>query len=93
MTYSKEFKEQALKLSDEIGPKQAALQLGISYGTLGDWRKTCNRSKIEGKKNESKAEPPLTDREKRLLKENAELKEANDILKEAFRFFVNDRKY
>ena len=35
---------------------------------------------------------PLTEREKKLMKENEELREANDILKEAFRFFVNDRK-
>ena len=27
--YSKEFKEEALKLSDEIGVKKAALQLGL----------------------------------------------------------------
>ena len=28
--YSKEFKEEALKLSDEIGVKKAAQQLGLS---------------------------------------------------------------
>ena len=32
--YSKEFKEEALKLSDEIGVKKAASQLGIPYYTL-----------------------------------------------------------
>ena len=31
--YSKEFKEEALKLSDEIGVKKAAQQLGIAYFT------------------------------------------------------------
>ena len=36
--YSKEFKEEALKLSDEIGVKNAANQLGIAYYTLADWR-------------------------------------------------------
>ena len=34
MNYSKEFKEEALKLSDEIGLKKAAAQLGIKYYTL-----------------------------------------------------------
>ena len=29
--YSKEFKEESLKLSDEIGVKKAALQLGLQY--------------------------------------------------------------
>lgn len=34
MQYDKSFKEEALKLSDEIGVKAAAAQLGISYYTL-----------------------------------------------------------
>ena len=37
-TYEKSFKEQAVKLSDEIGIKKAAAQLGIPYYTLADWR-------------------------------------------------------
>ena len=32
--YSKEFKEEAIRLSDEIGSKKAAAQLGIPYYTL-----------------------------------------------------------
>ncbi len=33
MKYDKEFKGQALKLSDEIGVKKAAEKLGIKYDT------------------------------------------------------------
>lgn len=90
MKYSKEFKEQAIKLSDEIGVRQACGQLGVLYGTLADWRKSVNRDQIL--KSEQTGEESLTEREKKLMKENAELREANDILKDAFRFFVNDRK-
>lgn len=90
MKYSKEFKEQAIKLSDEIGVRQACAQLGLVYGTLADWRKSCKRERIL--KSEPTGEEPLTEREKKLMKENAELREANDILKDAFRFFVNDRR-
>ena len=39
MQYDKEFKLQALELSDEIGVKAAAHQLGIKYYTLADWRR------------------------------------------------------
>ena len=35
-TYEKSFKEEAVKLSDEIGIKKAAAQLGIPYYTLAD---------------------------------------------------------
>ena len=44
--YSKEFKEEAIRLSDEIGNKKAAAQLGIPYYTLADW---CNNSKHNAK--------------------------------------------
>ena len=37
--YDKSFREQALKLSYEVGVKKAAEQLGVIYGTLAGWRK------------------------------------------------------
>ena len=89
MKYSKEFKTEALKLSDEIGIKKAAAQLGIPYYTLADWRKD-RRAGIDVKKSE------LSDDELRRrnieLEKNAELKRANDILKDALGFFAKDRK-
>ena len=88
--YSKEFKEQALLLSDEIGVKKAAEQLGINYSTLADWRKTRNRKAKEERITSDKS--PLSEREKALYKEIQELKKANEILKDALVFFVVDRK-
>ena len=88
-SYSKEFREEAVKLSDEIGVKKAAAQLGIPYYTLAEWRQ--NRS------GRAKNEPELSEQEKddriaQLERENRELKEANDILKDALGFFARDRK-
>ena len=92
MTYSKEFKQQAIKLSDEIGTQKACEQLGLSYFTLGGWRKKENRKRIMGEETTENITTPLTEREKKLMKEIEELREANNILKDAFSFFVNDRK-
>lgn len=39
MKYSKEFKEEVLKLFNEIGVKNASQQLGIQYYTLADWKR------------------------------------------------------
>ena len=81
--YSKEFKEQALRLSDDIGSKKASEQLGINYGTLTGWRKIRKRNSSE---KSMKDTSPLTERERKLLKE------ANELLKDALGFFARDRK-
>ena len=85
--YTKEFKEEALKLSDEIGVKQAASQLGLAYHTLAEWRL---RRKHRSEKSLSHEEQEIRLRE--LERENAELRKANDILKDALGFFAKDRK-
>ena len=90
MKYSKEFKEEAIKLSDEIGLKKAAQQLGIQYYTLSDWRSKRNAA-IKAQKNQMSDE----EANKQILeleRENAELRKANDILKDALGFFAKDRK-
>lgn len=87
--YSKEFKEEAIRLSDEIGNKKAAAQLGIPYYTLADWR---NRSKHKPKEVQVLSEEELRIRNRELERENAELREANNILKDALGFFAKDRK-
>ncbi len=90
MKYSIEFKTEALKLSDEIGIKKAAAQLGIPYYTLADWRK--DRSRGSNVKKSELSDDELRRRNIELEKENAELKRANDILKDALGFFAKDRK-
>lgn len=87
--YSKEFKEEAIRLSDEIGSKKAAAQLGIPYYTLADWR---NNSKHKPKDAVTLSEEELRQRNRELERENSELREANNILKDALGFFAKDRK-
>ena len=92
--YSNEFKKEALKLSDEIGVKKAAAQLGLPYYTLADWRNRT-RNQITGK---PVIQAMSTDPEsqaariRELERENAELRSANEILKDALGFFAKDRK-
>jgi len=86
--YDKVFSEQALKLSDKVGLKKAAEQLGIVYGTLADWRK--QRTKMSS--NTKAGSPNPEDEIARLKKANSELQKANSILKDALGFFVDDRK-
>ena len=89
-TYSKEFREEAVRLSDEIGVKKAAAQLGIPYYTLAEWRQ--KRKSNAAKEKAEPSEQEKNDRIAQLEKENRELKEANEILKDALGFFAKDRK-
>lgn len=91
--YNTLFKEEAVRLSDEIGLKQAAQQLGIPYHTLSDWRQ--KKSLYPDKAyvgSGNKRIDPQSEKELALLKENAELRRANEILKDALGFFAKDRK-
>ncbi len=91
MTYDKTFKEEAIKLSDEIGVKKSAEQLGIPYYTLAEWRQ--KRSKYGAQAVVGSGKERIDPQRKRELeKENAELRRANEILKEALGFFAKDQK-
>lgn len=95
MTYEKNYKEEAVKLTDEIGTKKASQQLGIPYYTLSEWRqkrKQYGKSAYVGSGHKQVSDDPKEQRINELEKENAELQRANDILKEALGFFVKDRK-
>lgn len=87
--YSKESKEEAFRLSDERGNKKAVAQLGIPYYTLADWR---NRSKHKPKGAVTMSEDEIRIRNRELERENSELREANNNLKDALGFFAKDRK-
>ena len=91
--YDKEFKEEAVKISDEVGIKQAVAQIGVAYYTLSEWRqkrKAYGDHAFVG--SGIRRDSPLNENERRLMKENAELRKANEILKDALGFFAKDRK-
>ena len=79
--YDTVFKEEAVKLSDEIGLPEAAGRLGIPYQTLSEWRKKRTRPivvEVDGK----------SARERVLEQEIAELKRTVEILRDALGFFA-----
>jgi transposase len=92
--YDKAFKEEAVRLSDEIGPKKAAEQLGVSYYTLQEWRKrrTLHGDGAHIGSGRAYASADKTAREIELEREISELRRANEILKDALGFFAKDRK-
>ena len=84
-----------MRLSDEIGAKQAAAQLGIPYWTLADWRAARKAQGSQAFVGSGHRWQPTDEKERRiqeLEKENSELKRANEILKDALGFFVETRR-
>ena len=95
MQYDKEFKLQALELSDDIGVKKAAAQLGIPYYTLAEWRSIRKHRGTGAFVESDHQSQPLSDKDLRIKQLEAELREsqrANEILKEALVFFASSRK-
>lgn len=86
--YEQNFKDEALKLSDDIGVKKACEQLNLNYGTLSGWRK----QRVKRDRTKKKPADEVLEENARLKKENDELKKSNEILKDALCFFARDRK-
>ena len=91
--YPPEFRQRALRLLEEALPdyesefeaiRQVATKLGVSAEALRKWRRSAEV--------DSGQRPGMTSVEhaelKRLKKENAELRRANEILKSASAFFA-----
>lgn len=92
-SYDRSFKEEAVKLAMETSISGAARSLGIHTNTMRKWvnntlERPDNPFVGSGRKYVSQQ-----DAEKAaLLKENRELKRANEILKEALGFFASSQK-
>ncbi|NLO49237.1 MAG: transposase [Clostridiales bacterium] len=81
-TYDKQFKEEAVRLSDEIGVKKASDQLGIPYYTLADWRSQRKQhgEKVYVDSGHARTAAAMSRCEIELERENAELRRANEIM-------------
>jgi transposase len=91
--YDKEFKEEAIKLSYDIGNKEAALQLGIPETTLYTWRSRIKQhGEIAFVGSGNKRMDPKTAEIRAMQKKVKELEAANDILKKALAFFAQSQK-
>lgn len=90
--YSKEFREQAVKLVTEEGlsPKEAARRLSVPASTFGYWLKATQAGKLG---EIGKTQRPLTEIELELAKtkrELAEVKMERDLLKKAAAYFARE---
>ena len=97
--YSREYKEEAIKLAEEKGCKNASIELGISYHTLYDWIKQARKGNLHlenrSNSNVSKLEEELQQlrkANKELSKQVKQLEEENEFLAEATAFIEASRQ-
>ena len=83
--YTPEYKQQAVDLASRIGISRAARQLGISSSSLHHWK-----SKGARVSNAPAEDLDVQEQNRRLQRENDELKKVNMILKRAAAFFSQD---
>lgn len=91
--FNKEYKLEVIKLITEQGKSvtSVARDLGIHENTLHNWLKAYRNDQDQAFPGKGKLKPE--DEEiKRILRENADLKEENAILKKAMAIFANPRK-
>ena len=92
-SYDGGFKEEAVKLAEETNVSKAARSLGIHENTLRNWVKQYRERPDNPFIGSGRKYISARDAEKAaLMKENRELKRANEILKEALGFFAVSQK-
>ena len=85
--YSKEFKEDALRLAEREGVNRASEQLGLRANQIYDWRRLKRANENITPKGVKPGET-IEEGFRRLENEVYELREANTILKKAMVFLV-----
>ena len=90
-TYTKEFKQDAVRLVTEQGYKrtEAARNLGIDRGMLGRWIKDFEADEMEAFRGHGKLTVEQEEL-RQLREENRRLKMERDILKKATAFFAKE---
>lgn len=90
--YTREFKLEAIRLA-EVGDKtasQVARELGLRVNQIWKWKQQLALDAAAG--GPAKRGRPIDDEPAHLRRENARLKEENDILKKAAIYFARESK-
>ena len=97
--YDKTYKEQAVRLAEEKGCKEASDELGVPYGTLYGWVRLAKSGDIHLENRTAENITGLEDElqqvkraNKELVKENKRLQEENEFLAEETAFFAASRQ-
>ena len=87
--YTKQFKEEAVKLAENVGVAQAAQDLGISATNINRWKKGPQNASL--KATAASGLSAVEEENLRLKKELRHVYEVNTILKKSLGIFAKDK--
>jgi transposase-like protein len=86
--YTKEFREEAVKLAEAVGASEASRRLSIPLKSLANWQQAAKAGKLEEVGRQQKPQTELEAELQRTKRELAEVKMERDLLKNLSKAFT-----
>jgi transposase len=86
--YTKEFREEAVKLAAAVGASEASRRLAIPLKSLANWQRAAKAGKLEEVGRQQKPQTELEAELQRTKRELAEVKMERDLLKKFAAYFA-----
>ena len=90
--YTKEVREEAVKLAEAVGASEASRRLSIPLKTLTNWLRISRAGKLEEIGREQKPQTELEAELHRVKRELAEVKMERDLLKKFAAYFAKESR-
>ena len=90
--YTKEFREEAVKLAEAVGGSEASRRLSIPLKSLANWQRAAKAGKLEEVGRQQKPQTELEAELQRTKRELAEVKMERDLLKKFAAYFAKESR-
>lgn len=90
--YTKEFREEAVKLAEAVGASEASRRLSIPLKSLANWLRASKAGKLEEIGRQEKPQTELEAELHRVKRELAEVKMERDLLKKFAAYFAKESR-
>lgn len=90
--YTKELREEAVKLAEAVGASEASRRLSIPLKSLANWLRVSKEGKLEEVGRQQKPQTELEAELQRIKRELAEVKMERDLLKKFAVYFARESR-
>lgn len=90
--YTKEFREEAVKLAEAVGASEASRRLSIPIKSLANWLRASKAGNLEEVGRQQKPQTEVEAELHRVKRELAEVKMERDLLKKFAAYFAKESR-